>query len=144
MEENRSNKSYESRLTLWFDRLLPFQFDIEHLPGAIMGLLDYISRHLHQKAEKVYAYVEEFIVAKLKLISASIISLELNNTKPAPHLHQLLKADDPASQITPKIEANNRAINLISTHAVRVHKHGYYNSPAPLKLASNIKCNLKI
>ena len=26
MKENRSNKSYNSRLTRWFDRLLPFQF----------------------------------------------------------------------------------------------------------------------
>ena len=87
-------------------------------------------------------YDEEFIVAKLKLISASINSLELSNTKPAPHLHQLLKAHDPASQFTLKIEANNNAISLISTHAARVHKHGYYNSPAPRKLASNTNCNL--
>ena len=68
--------------------------------------------------------------------------MELNNTKPAPHLHQLLKAQDPASQITPKFEANNKAINLFSTHAARVHKHGYYNSTAPRKLASNTNCNL--
>ena len=69
MKENRSNKSYNSRLTRWVDRLLPFQFDIEHLPGAKMGLVDYISRNPSQKAKKVSAYDEEFIVAKLKLIS---------------------------------------------------------------------------
>ena len=39
MKENRSNKSYNSRLTRWVDRLLPFQFDIELLPGAKMGTL---------------------------------------------------------------------------------------------------------
>ena len=66
MKENRSNKSYNSRLTPWVDRLLPFQFDIEHLPGAKMGLVDYISRHPSQKAKKASAYDEEFIVAKLK------------------------------------------------------------------------------
>ena len=87
MKENRWNKSYNSRLTRWIDRLLPFQFDIEHLPGAKMDLVDYISRHPSQKAKKVSAYDEDFIVAKLKLKSASINSLELNNTKPAPHLH---------------------------------------------------------
>ena len=37
MKENRSNKSYNSRLNRWIDRLLPFQFDIEHLAGAKMG-----------------------------------------------------------------------------------------------------------
>ena len=89
MKENRSNKSYNSRLTRWIDRLLPFQFNIEHLPGAKMGLVDYISRHPSQKAKEISTYDEEFIVAKLKLISTSINSLELNKTKPATHLHQL-------------------------------------------------------
>ena len=83
MKENRLNKSYNSRLTRWVDRLLLFQFDIEHLPGAKMGLVDYLSRHPSQKAEKVSAYDEEFIVAKLKLISTSINALELNTTHSA-------------------------------------------------------------
>ena len=43
-KERRSNKSYNSRLTRWLDRLLPFDFNIEHIPGAKMGLVDYISR----------------------------------------------------------------------------------------------------
>ena len=33
LKENRSNKSYKSRLIRWIDRLLPFQVDIVHLPG---------------------------------------------------------------------------------------------------------------
>ena len=94
--------------------------------------------------------------------------MELNNTKPASHLHQLLvfhnpalqttptidahnpalqiipkiEVHDPALQITPEIEAKNKAITLINTHAARVYKHVYYNSPAPRKLASNTNCNL--
>ena len=98
-----------------------------------------------KKLKKASAYDEEFIVAKLKLISASIISLELNNTKPALHFHQL-SAYNPASQITPKFQANNKEINLIYKHAARVRKHDYYNSRAPRKLASNTNCifyNLK-
>ena len=155
MKENRSNKSYNSRLTRCVDRLLQFQFDIEHLPRAKMGLFDYISIHQSQKAKNVSAYDEEFIVAKIKLISTSIRAKELNNKKSASHLHQLLLAHNPAlrntpktethnpaSQITPKIEAHNKAINLIRTHAARVCKHVYYNSPAQRKLASNCTSNL--
>ena len=155
MKENRSNRSYNSRLTRWVDRLLPFQFDIEHLPGAKMGLVDYISRHSSQKSKKVSSYDEEFIVAKLKLISTSINAIELNNTKSASHLHQFLLAHNPAlritpkieilnlaSQITRKIETHNKAINLSSTHAARVCKHVYYNSPAQRRLASNYTSNL--
>ena len=97
IKENRSNKSYNSRLTRWVDRLLPFQFDIEHLPGVNMCLVDYISRHPSQKAKKVSAYDEEFIVARLNLISTSINALELNNAKPATQLHKLLIAHKPCS-----------------------------------------------
>ena len=130
MKENRSNKSYNSRLTRWVDRLLPFQFDIEHLPGAKMGLVDYISRNPSQKAKKVSAYDEEFIVAKLKLISKSINALELNITHSASHLHHLLtnhnlelqnttkiEAHNPALPITSKVEASIKSINSIRTHA---------------------------
>ena len=87
MKEHRSNKSYNSRLTRWVDRLLPFQFDNEHLPGAKMGLVDYFSRNPSQKAKKISTYDEEFIVAKLKLISKSINALELNTKYSASHLH---------------------------------------------------------
>ena len=101
-----------------------------------MGLVDFIYRQPFQKAK--------IIVAKLKLFSEFIISLDSNKTHPASHSHQLLKTYDPnpALQITPKIEANNKAINLISTSAARVRKHDYYNSPAPRNLASNTTCYL--
>ena len=103
MKEQRSNKSYNSRLTRWVDRLLPFQFDIEHLPGAKMGLVDYIFRNPSQKAKKGSTYDDEFIVAKLKLISKSINALELNAKNSAPHLHQLLTNHTLAMQNTSKI-----------------------------------------
>ena len=48
MRENRANKSYNSRLTRWVGRLLPFDFSIDHLPGSKMGMVDYILRE-HQK-----------------------------------------------------------------------------------------------
>ena len=155
MKENRSNKSYNSRLTRWVDRLLPFQFDIEHLPGAKMGLVDYISRNKSQRAKKVSAYDEEFIVAKLKLISISISALELNITHPASHLHHLLEnhtlalqntpkieAHDFISQIKPKVESSTKSINSISTHATRVNEHVFSNSLAPRKQASNSICEI--
>ena len=155
MKEHRSNKSYYSRLTRWVDRLLPFQFDIENLPGAKMGLVDYISRNSSQRAKKVSAYDEEFIVAKLKLISKSINALELNITHPASHLHRLLanhtlalqntpkiEAHDFVSQIKPKVETSTKSINSISTHTTRVNEHVFSNSLAPRKQASKSICEL--
>ena len=88
----------------------------------------------------------EFIVAKLKLISASVKSINIKPTNPEPHLSNLIQSYDTAHRITSKIEATNNAINLISTHATRVHKHDSYLSPAPGKPIKNTSCffnNLK-
>ena len=159
MKKHRSNKSYNSRLTRWVDRLLPFQFDIEHLPGAKMGLVDYISRNPSKKAKKISTYDEEFFVAKLKLISKSVNALELNTEHPASNLHQLLtnytldpqttskiEILDSALQTTPKIGTTNNSItpsiNSINTRATQVREHVFGNSLAPRNHASNSICQL--
>ena len=96
-----------------------------------MGLVDYISRNTNQKAKKVSAYDDVLTVAKLNLFSASVNSLNLKSNESALRLHNLIQAHDPAPQITPEIESTSKAINLISTLAIRVHKHVYYLSPVP-------------
>ena len=60
LKEHRSNKSYNSRLSRWVDRLLPYQFSIEHLPGAKMGQVDYISRNPYQPAKSVSKKMRNF------------------------------------------------------------------------------------
>ena len=45
LKNNRGNKRYQSRLTRWVDRLLPFHFKVEHIAGKDMGFADYLSRH---------------------------------------------------------------------------------------------------
>ena len=37
--------TFSSRLTHWFDRLLPFDFSIVHSPGRTLGMAYYLSRH---------------------------------------------------------------------------------------------------
>ena len=80
MKEHRSNKSYNSRLTRWIDRLLPFDFNIEHIPGAKMGLVDYISRQPNQKAKVTNKYDEEFAVATITRICDAIAAIYVNTT----------------------------------------------------------------
>ena len=43
--KHRGNKPYQSRLTRWADRLLTFDYDIRHVPGATLGIADYLSRN---------------------------------------------------------------------------------------------------
>ena len=37
---NKKNKTMFSRLTRWIDRIIPFDFAVEHMPGAQIGLAD--------------------------------------------------------------------------------------------------------
>ena len=78
MRDNRANKSYNSRLTRWVDRLLPSDFTIDHLPSSKMGLVDSISRDPQQKAVNISAYDEQFIVAKFDVIKRSAKRFLLN------------------------------------------------------------------
>ena len=50
LKENRGNKTYQSRLTRWIDRLLPFQFAVKHVPGKNMVFADYLIRNPTGKA----------------------------------------------------------------------------------------------
>ena len=81
MKEHRSNKSYNSRVTRWVDHLLPFGFNIEHIPGAKMGLVDYISRQPNQEANVTIRYDEEFAVATITSIRDAIAAIYVNTTQ---------------------------------------------------------------
>ena len=54
MRETIANKSYNSRLTRWVDRHLPFDSSVDHLPGLKMGLVDYITREPQKKTVNIF------------------------------------------------------------------------------------------
>ena len=63
LKSNRGNKTYQSRLTRWIDRLIPFDFNIYHLAGIKMCLINYISRHPVGKPQPPAYWDEQFVVA---------------------------------------------------------------------------------
>ena len=81
MKEHRSKKSFNIRLTRWVDRLLPFDFNIEHIPGAEMGLVDYISRQSNQEAKVTNECDGEFAVATITRICDAIAAINVNTTR---------------------------------------------------------------
>ena len=81
LKSHRSNKSYSSQLTRWIDRLLPFGFDIEHIPGTRIGLVDYLSRQPNQKAKIITQYDEEFMVATISRIRDAITTIFSHSNK---------------------------------------------------------------
>ena len=54
-EKNKKNKTIFSRLARWLDRLIPFDFEVEHMPGAKIELADYLSRYPNSEAKSVSA-----------------------------------------------------------------------------------------
>ena len=80
LKEHKSNTSYNSCLSRWVDRLLPYQFKIEHLPGAKMGLVDYIYRNPYQPAKSISKDDKEFFVVTLSRIQtdAKLIQTKTN------------------------------------------------------------------
>ena len=45
LNENFKNKTYQSRLSRWVDRLLPFDFEVIYVPGVTPGVVTYLSRY---------------------------------------------------------------------------------------------------
>ena len=61
-----------SRLTRWLDRLIPFDFQVEHKPGAKIGFADYLSRHPTSDAKPVSTFDSMLTVAKISLIRSAL------------------------------------------------------------------------
>ena len=55
LNETYGKKSYQSRLSRWADRLIPFDYQIEHIPGSSLGIVDYmldtrlLKHHCHNR-----------------------------------------------------------------------------------------------
>ena len=88
LNASERSKTSQSRLTRWIDRLIPFHFDIKHLAGSKMGLLDYMSRNPVGLPLPPSEYDEEFVVAanttfinSLEMIDNVILNPLANHNK---------------------------------------------------------------
>ena len=88
----KGNKTFFSRLTRWYDRLVPYDFKVEHRQGSKMGKPDYLSRFPSAEAPETSHYDENFTVAKIRMIYAALRSKDklkprgqkVNKIKPKP------------------------------------------------------------
>ena len=99
LKEHRSNKSNNSRLSRWIDRELPYNFTIEHMPGAKMGLVDFISRNPFARAKKISTYDEHFVVATISKIRDSMKHLIINKQTATKKFKSILKSNLPLQKV---------------------------------------------
>ena len=79
LKENRGNKTYQSRLTRWVDRLLPFNFNIEHIPGKQMVFADYFSRNPNGIAIQPTEEDTHFVINQINDFKFTLIKNTLRN-----------------------------------------------------------------
>ena len=82
LNASERSKTSQSRLTCWIDQLVPFHFDIKHLAGTKMGLIDYITQNPVGLAIPPSEYDEEIVVASIKTFISNLETVDkviLNN-----------------------------------------------------------------
>ena len=152
MKEHRSNKSYNSRLTRWIDRLLPFDFNIEHIPGAKMGLVDYISRQPNQKAKVTNKYDEEFAVATITRIRDAIVAIYVNTTPQtcqSQHFNSVPHTNSTRAS-HPRLTNNSQLLSAINRNTTQLLLEYSANAPQfqslstsntkPVQIQSHFNC----
>ena len=121
---------------------LPFDFNIEHIAGTRMGLVDYISRQPNQKAKSITQYDEEFMVATISGIRDSITSLFSHSNKIPFHKRhttskyklQVNKTRVHSCKLAKSSTQNSNASNNLSTTRAQLNN---YNS----KFGSSFNCH---
>ena len=130
LKEHRSNKSYNSRLSRWIDRLLPYNFTIEHMPGAKMGLVDYISRNPFARAKKISTYDEHFVVATISKIRDSMKHLIVNKHTATKKFKSILKLNLPSHKATtPFASRLTTSLSVNSTNCQKAFASHLTTSP---------------
>ena len=110
LQSNRGNKTYQSKLTRWIERLIPFDFDIHHPSGSKMGLIDYISLHPVGKPQPPAYWDEQFVVA---LDDDSITCLEFQDSSNK----NISLNENPVGYLgTRKLNRNENVETSISVH----------------------------
>ena len=91
LKNNRENKTYQSRLYRWVDRLLPFSFTIEHIPRKNMVFADYLSRHPSGPPVPTNEDDEKFVINIIQEIKDAILKQNitpLGSIKPTGNFNQ--------------------------------------------------------
>ena len=75
LNETYGKKSYQSRLSRWADRPIPFDYQIEHIPGSSLGIVDYMSRYPTFEAPLPSSPDELFVVKSIQAFHNALNSI---------------------------------------------------------------------
>ena len=102
------------------------------MPGAKIGLVDYISRNSFARAKKISTYDEHFVVATISTIRDSMEHLITNKQNATKKFSSILKSHFPSHKLkrpfAPQLQTLLNTISQISNEAFASQ-----SLPSPLK-----------
>ena len=75
LNETYGKKSYQSRLSRWADRLIPFDYQIEHILGSSLVIVDYMSRYPTFEAPLPSSHDELFVIKPIQVFHTALKSI---------------------------------------------------------------------
>ena len=132
LNASERSKTSQSRLTRWIERLISFHFDIKHLAGSKMGLIDYMSRNPVGLPLPPSEYDEEFKVAT---ITTFINNLEMIDNV---ILNQLANHNKAPYDLIKK-RAENKKLLTARTNAQITTKHSKHSTNGQLLFKNKVQ-----
>ena len=145
LKENRGNKTYQSRLTRWVDRLLPFHFSVEHIPGKNKGFANYLSRNPSGDPIPPSEEDKNFVINVIDELKFTLIRNTLTPNGAIKATNQNADIKQVSNDVTSSRQNNNTAPNAFCLNSIENKLHSqptYLNSLHPNKITSTDYSNL--
>ena len=107
LNESYNNKSYQSRLARWVDRLLPFDFEVINVPGVTLVIVDYLSRYPTFPAPEPSKYDELFVVKSIEAFHKALSFFNSSKVSPVEDQNCL-----PPQEVVQFVSQNNETSYL--------------------------------
>ena len=145
LKENRGNKTYQSRLTRWVDRLLPFHFSVEHLPGKNMGFANYLSRNPSGDPIPTSEEDKNFVINVIDELKFTLIRNTLTPNGAVKATNQNADIKQVSNDAISSTQNNNTAPNAFCLNSIENKLHSdstYLNSLNQNKITTTDCSNL--
>ena len=119
LSENYNNKSYQSHLSRWADRLLPFDFEVIHVPGVTLGIVDYLSCHPTFSAPAPSIYDELFVVKSIEAFNSALSFINTFNI-----LDSASKICSPSQEVAVPQTLKSSCFLDQSNHVMQIRAYG--------------------
>ena len=145
LKENRGKKTHQSRLTRWVDRLPPFHFSVEHIPGKNMGFADYLSRNLSGDPIPPSEEDKNFVITVIDELKFTLIRNALAPNGATKATNQNADIKQVSNDVISSKQNNNTAPNTFCLNSIenKLYSHStYFNFLNPNKTTLTDCANL--